>query len=189
MPLPEEKRYTYADILEWNDEKRYELYSGELVALSSPANIHQEIVADLVRQFGNYLIGKKYKVYPAPFDVRLFERDGDKPWDIDTMVQPDISVVCDPRKTEGHGCKGAPDLVVEVLSPSTQRCDRRTKFNLYQKAGVSEYWVVDPESQVVLVHTLEEEQYCIPIAYTAKAVVPVTVLDDCKIDLNTVFVP
>ena len=186
-PLPQAQHYTFADLLTWEDRTRYELYDGQPVALASPSNVHQEICMALSAQIYNFLRGKKCKVYPAPFDVRLFEEAGDAPEDVYTVVQPDISVVCDPGKLADAGCKGAPDLILEVLSPSTQRHDRLTKFNLYQQAGVREYWIVDPEARVVLVHTLEDGHYHSPAAYSAGASVPVGVLEDCRIDLSTVF--
>ncbi len=102
------------------------------------------------------------------------------------MVQPDISVVCDPGKTDGHGCKGAPDMVVEVTSPSTSRYDKLTKFNLYLQAGVREYWIVDSADRVVSVYLLKDGQYHAAV-YGADSSVTVDVLDDCTIDLSTVF--
>lgn len=187
MTLPAEKRYTYGDLLAWDDSVRYELYDGQPVALASPSNVHQEVCMELSRQLANYLVGKNCKVYPAPFDVRLFEEEGDGPEDVSVVVQPDISVICDKRKTDGHGCKGAPDMVIEVLSSSTARYDRIVKFDLYQQAGVREYWIVDPEARVASVYTLEEGQYHAAVAYPAGFTVPVEVLEDCHIDLTTVF--
>jgi len=185
-PLPQEKRFTYADMLDWDDNTRYELYDGQPVALASPSNNHQLICMELSRQIANYLVGKRCKVYPAPFDVRLFEEDGDTPEDVSIVVQPDISVVCDSGKTDGHGCKGAPDMVIEVASPSTSRYDKLVKFNLYLQAGVREYWIVDPADRVVSVYLLKDGQYH-AAAYGADSSVPVGVLDDCTIDLSTVF--
>ena len=189
MALPAEKeRYTFADILTWDENERAEIIDGEAVMMAPPSSIHQEIAAELTRQFGNYLEGKRCKVYPAPFGVRLFERDGDAPEDVDTMVEPDISVVCDRSKIDNHGCKGAPDLVIEILSPSTRRHDRLVKLNLYQRAGVREYWIVDPESKSVQVFTqdgggslkLHED-------YGREDVAKVNVLDGCFIELSKVF--
>lgn len=179
--------YTYADILSGNDDTRWELYDGELVALDSPSDIHQEISAALVAQLYNYFSGEKGRVYHAPFDVRLFERVYDQVWEVRDVVQPDISVVCDESKLDKHGCKGAPDLIIEILSPSTQERDRFIKYELYQKAGVREYWVVDPSQQAVAVHTLEDGRYHSPVVYSAEAAVPVGVLENCTIDLTTVF--
>lgn len=187
MPMPKEQYYTYADLLSWEEETRYELYGGQPVALASPSNIHQLVSGELFRQLANYLVGKNCKVYSAPFDVRLFEKADEPPENVDTVVQPDIMIVCDPTKVDRHGIHGAPDLIIEILSDSTRRMDRLTKFNLYQRAGVREYWIVDPMVQVVLVHTLEDGSYYSPVAYNGTASVPVGILDDCSIDLTTVF--
>ena len=186
-PLPQEQRYTYADLLEWEDDTRYELYDGVPVALASPTDVHQRISMALSAQLYNYLIGKKCSVYAAPFDVRLFEEQGDSPEDVDPVVQPDLPVVCDPGKVDRHGVHGAPDLVIEILSDSTRRVDRLTKFSLYQRAGVREYWIVDPEAQTVAVHLLQDGQYGSPDFYAGNAAVPVSVLDGCTVDLARVF--
>ena len=106
MALPAEKeRYTFADVLTWPDNERAEIINGEPVMMAPPPyRVHQEISFEISRQIGNYLDGKRCKVYPAPFGVRLFEQDGDSPEDVDTMVEPDISIVCDPSKLDDHGC-------------------------------------------------------------------------------------
>ena len=189
MALPAEKeRYTFADVLAWEENERAEIIDGEAVMMAPPSSIHQEIAAEVTRQFGNYLEGKRCKVYPAPFGVRLFERNGDAPEDVDTMVEPDLSVVCDRSKIDNHGCKGAPDLVIEILSPSTRRHDRLVKLDLYQRAGVREYWIVDPEYKSVQVFTqdgggslkLHED-------YGREDVAKVNVLDGGFIELSKVF--
>ena len=150
MVLPVEKeRYTFADVLTWGENERIEIINGEAVMMVPPSRIHQKISGEIFRQFANYLEGKKCEVYPAPWGVRLFEKDGDVPDDVDTVVEPDISVICDKNKLDKHGCKGAPDMVIEVLSPSTLRHDRFVKLALYQQAGVREYWVVEPETRTV----------------------------------------
>ena len=141
----------------------------------------------MMGQLYDYLKGKKCKVYAAPFAVRLFERDGDYPEDVDTMVEPDISVVCDTSKLDDIGCKGAPDLVMEILSPTTQRHDRFTKFNLYQQAGVQEYWIVDPASKSVQVFVLDDGRYVAKDFGSAEDIIKVNVLEDCTIDLSQVF--
>ena len=122
--LPEEKRYTYADLLSWEGDVRYELYDGYPMAMSSPSLDHQTVSGELFLQIGTYLRGKKCRVFYAPFDVRIFEQDGDLPQDVRTVLQPDLLVVCDPKKLDERGVRGAPDLVVEVLSPSTAQNDR-----------------------------------------------------------------
>lgn len=187
LALPQEYLYTYADLLEWEGDGRYELYDGRPRAMSSPSDIHQEISMALSAQLYNYLKGKQCKPYAAPFDVRLFAQQGDRPEDTDTVVQPDLMVVCDPEKVDRHGVRGAPDLVIEILSESTRQLDRLVKFSLYQRAGVREYWIVDPANRSVAVHTLEEGAYHGAAAYPFDAVVPVGVLEGCQIDLSAVF--
>lgn len=187
MPLPQEKRYTLADVLVWEESERIELVYGDPVMMAPPARVHQETLMELSAQLYAYLKGKKCKVYPAPFAVRLFERDGDRPEAVDTMVEPDISVICDLNKLDEIGCKGAPDLVIEILSPSTTRHDRFTKFNLYQQAGVREYWIVDPASQSVQVFVLEGGYYVAKDFGAVGDKIRVNVLEDCSIDLSQVF--
>ena len=148
MALPQENRYTLADALAWDEQDRVELIDGYPVMMAPPSRAHQKAVSELNRQLGNYLNGKTCEVYPAPFAVRPFERDGDFPEDVDTMVEPDITVVCDPSKLDDVGCKGAPDLVMEILSPSTQRHDKLTKFNLYQRGWDSGVLDCGPRQQI-----------------------------------------
>lgn len=187
-PPAEKAQYTFADVLAWADDERTELIDGEAVMMAPPSRIHQEIVSELIRQFGNYLEGKRCKVYPAPFAVRLFEKDGDSPEDVDTMVEPDISIVCDRDKLDKHGCKGAPDMVVEILSPSTQRHDRLVKLGLYQRAGVREYWIINPEDQTVQVMLLDGAGVLqLHEVYDRQGVAKVNVLDGCFIELSKVF--
>lgn len=185
-PLPQEQHYAYADIAAWDDGTRYELYDGRPVALASPSDVHQRISMALSVQLGSYLMGKKCSVYAAPFDVRIFEKHGDSPEDVDTVLQPDLMVVCDPDKVDRRGVHGAPDLVIEILSPATAQYDRLIKFNLYLRAGVREYWIVDPAARMVSVHTLADGHYR-TAAYGTDAAVRVGILDDCTIDLSTVF--
>lgn len=188
MPLPQEKRYTLADALTWDEQERIELIYGDPVMMSPPpVRIHQKISGELFGQLRDYLKGKKCEVYHAPFAVRPFERDGDYPEDVDTLVEPDITVVCDPSKLDNIGCKGAPDLVMEILSPSTQRHDKLTKFNLYQRAGVREYWIVDADSKSVQVFLLENDHYIAKDLGAVGDKLKVNVLDDCVIDLTEVF--
>ena len=185
--LLREKHYTYEDLLGWSGPVRYELYDGRPVAMSSPTDTHQMISGEIFRQLANHLLGKQCRAFTAPFDVRLFEQPGDRPRDVDTVVQPDLMVVCDPDKIDRQGVHGAPDLVVEILSPATQRYDRLLKFNRYMRAGVKEYWIVDPDTRSVSVYTLEEGAYHAATVYVADSAVPVGVLEGCEIDLSTVF--
>ena len=187
MPLPQEKRYTLADALTWDESEHIELIYGSPFMMAPPVRRHQEISGELYGQLRDYLKGKKCRVYAAPFAVRLFEQDGDYPENVDTMVEPDISVVCDMSKLDDIGCKGAPDLVMEILSPTTQRHDKFTKFNLYQQAGVQEYWIVDPASKSVQVFVLDDGHYVAKDFGTIEDTVKVNVLENCTIDLSQVF--
>ena len=188
MPMSAPKdHYTFADCLAWGEDERVEIINGEPVMMAPPTRIHQKILMELSRQLANFLEGKKCEVYPAPFAVRLFEKDGDAPEDVDTVVEPDISVVCSQDKLDERGCKGAPDLVAEILSPSTQRHDRLVKLDLYQRAGVREYWIVDPDSSTVQVFLLKDGYLRPHEVYSEKDIAKVNVLDGCFVELSKVF--
>ena len=150
------KRFTYADYLQWDDSVRVELINGEVYEMTpAPLRRHQEILMKLALEIGNFLKGKKdCRLYPAPFDVRLPDK-GDNDIDITTVVQPDISVICDAKKLDERGCLGPPDLVVEIVSPETAAKDMREKLTLYEKHGVKEYWIADPRSETVEVYSLK----------------------------------
>ena len=189
MAQPAEKaRYTFADVLTWNENERIEIINGEALMMAPPSRVHQEISGEIFRQLANYLEGKKCRVYAAPFAVRLFERDVEAPEDVDTMVEPDLSVVCDSDKLDKYGCKGAPDVVIEILSPSTQRHDRLVKLGLYQRAGVREYWIVNPEDQTVQVMLLDGGGILqLHEVYDRTGVAKINSLEGCFIELNKVF--
>ncbi|MDI1276343.1 Uma2 family endonuclease [Methylobacter sp.] len=124
--------------------------------MTAPQRLHQDIVFELGRQVVNYLQGKPCKGYTAHFDVRLPRKD-EADANVETVVQPDLSVICDPAKLDKQGCRGAPDWIVEVLSPSTALKDMNTKRGLYQLHGVQEYWIIHPEDRWILVYTLDEQ--------------------------------
>ena len=189
MAQPAEKaRYTFADAHTWNENERIEIINGEALMMAPPSRVHQEISGEIFRQLANYLEGKKCRVYAAPFAVRLFERDVEAPEDVDTMVEPDLSVVCDSDKLDKYGCKGAPDVVIEILSPSTQRHDRLVKLGLYQRAGVREYWIVNPEDQTVQVMLLDGGGILqLHEVYDRTGVAKINSLEGCFIELNKVF--
>jgi Uma2 family endonuclease len=138
-PIPKEDRsYTFKDYLEWPEGERWELIEGVAYNMTpSPSRSHQRISVALVDQIFQYLKGKKCEMYHAPFDVRLLEGE-EEDGEVRTVVQPDIVVVCDPSKLDEKGCKGSPDLIMEILSPSTASKDYITKLNLYEKNKVSE---------------------------------------------------
>lgn len=188
MVLPARKgRYTFADCLTWGEDERIEIINGEAFMMAPSSRVHQEISGALFTQLYNFLEGKECRVYAAPFAVRLFEQDGIPPEDVDTMVEPDISVVCDRDKLDKYGCKGAPDLIIEILSPSTRRRDRLVKLGLYQRAGVREYWIVNPEDKAVQVLTLANGLLLPHEDYGQEDVAEVNVLEGCFIDLGKVF--
>ena len=144
--------YSYRDYVKWNDSQRWELIDGKACAMSpAPSLVHQRIVVKLTHSLEEYLSGKACIVFSAPVDV-VFEDDEDT----DTIVQPDLAVVCDPTKLRKNKIVGAPDLVVEVLSPSTGGHDSITKKQVYQRAGVKEYWIVSPDEKTVFKHVLDE---------------------------------
>ncbi len=156
--------------------------------MAAPSKIHQKISGELFRQLANYLEGKKCEACSAPFGVRLFEQAGDVPEDVDTVVEPDISVVCDRSRLDQYGCKGAPDLIIEILSPSSLRHDRLVKLNLYQRAGVREYWIVDPKNRSVMVFLPDRSgSFRLREDYGREDVAKVSVLDGCFIELSKVF--
>jgi len=149
-------KYTYADLAQWPEDERWELIEGIPYAMTAPQRLHQKIVSELGRQIGNYLQGKTCEIYVAPFDVRLPYRD-EADNDVETVVQPDLSVICDPSKLDKKGCRGAPDWIIEVLSPSTALKDMNAKRSLYQQHGVQEYWIIHPEDRWIIVYTLDEQ--------------------------------
>ena len=189
MAVPAEKKmkYTLADCLGWEEGTRGEIIDGEAVMMAPPSTAHQLISMELARQLANFLEGRKCRVLPAPFAVRLFERAGDKPEDVQTVVEPDLSVVCDSAKLDKYGCRGAPDLVVEVLSPSTQRHDRLVKLDLYQRAGVRDYWIVSPDEQTVQVLLLRGGLLLPHELYGPEDIAKVNVLEGCFVELSKVF--
>ena len=188
MEQPIEKYYTFADILSWSEDIRAEIIDGELYMMSPPLRIHQYVQTQLFLQIGKFLEDKTCAVYVAPFSVRPLEKDGDRPKDVDTLVEPDITVVCDHSKLDKYGCKGAPDLVVEILSPSTARRDRFVKLNLYNRAKVREYWIVDPFNYTLEVLLPDENgRLAVSAVYTREDTAPITVLPGCMIDLTKVL--
>ena len=175
------KRYTYADYLTWDDDKRYELIDGVPYLMSAPTVQHQRILGRLFLKIGNFLDGKSCEVFLAPFDVRLNADTSD-----DTVVQPDIVIICDESIMMKTGCISAPDMVIEVLSPSTSMRDRALKLELYQRTGVREYWIVDPEEKFLHTHILDNGRYYIR-CYTENETASVHILEDCEINLADVF--
>jgi len=171
-----EKRYTYADYLQWPDDTRCELIDGEVFRLApTPLIEHQEVAGEVYCQLRNQLDGKPCRPYIAPVDVRLPRAD-EADAAIDTVVQPDVLVVCDPAKIDRRGVRGAPDWLLEVLSPSTAAHDQIAKRRTYERAGVREYWLVHPSDRTLTVYVLENGQYGRPDIYELKDETPIGVL-------------
>ncbi len=184
-----EERYTYADYLTWDDNHRWEIINGKAINMPpAPSRKHQALSVELVSQIHTQLKGKTCEVYHAPFDVRLVFGTP-KEGDIDNVVQPDISVICDPAKLDDKGCLGAPDLVIEILSPSTSRKDKMDKFFLYEHCGVKEYWLISPDDKMVEVFKLGEDgSFGRPDLYSEKDTVKSHAVKGLIIDLNGVLV-
>ena len=153
------KQYTYADYLTWTFDDRLELIKGWIYKMSpAPRRKHQKVSFQLLMSFGNYFNNKLCEVYEAPFDVRLKKNKGSDS-EVNTVVQPDISVFCDLSKLDDRGAIDAPDLVVEITSDSTMKKDYNEKFNLYEENGVQEYWIVNPDLKSMEIFTKVEEKF------------------------------
>jgi Uma2 family endonuclease len=182
------KTYSYADYLLWNFEERVELILGKIFKMSpGPRTAHQKVVTNLFREFAVFLKGKKCQVFVAPFDVRLPATKGSDNKQIITVVQPDICVVCDENKIDERGCLGAPDFIIEITSPYSASKDTVNKFNLYESAGVLEYWIVWPEEKTVQVYDLKEGSYQLRDNYEFEGKILVNVLPGLELDLKEIF--
>ena len=187
MPLPEKnKKYTYADYLTWSEEERWEIINGIPYLQAAPTWQYQAVLLELARQFANYLQDKSCRVFTAPFDLRIPEAN-EKDEETTNVVQPDIIIICDKSGLKKTGYYGVPELIIEVVSPSTGQKDKIEKFNLYEKAGVKEYWIVEPDEKVVMVFTLEEGRYGRPQMYSEEDKVKVSIFDNLVIELKPVF--
>ena len=169
--------YTEEDYYNLPENVRAELIDGQIYYMAAPSRIHQKILNFLNTEINIYIRSKdgSCEVYPAPFAVKLFE-DDDK-----TVVEPDISVICDPNKLTDRGCTGAPDWIVEIVSPSTSSHDYIRKLNLYAKAGVKEYWIIDPRTEKVFVYHLDQADVNAD-SYTFQDKIKVNIYDDLWID-------
>ena len=179
--------YTYGDYLKWDDDERWELIDGVAYNMTpAPSRFHQQVSAELCTQFVTLLRGGSCKVYSAPFDVRLPEGD-EADEAVKTVVQPDISIICDPSKLDDKGCKGSPDLIVEILSQATARKDMKEKLLRYERAGVREYWIADPVGKMITVYKRTDGGlFGRPDVYGEEERIKVGILD-LEVDLKTVF--
>ncbi len=156
------KKYSYADYLQWTFQDRLELFKGKIFKMSpAPSSNHQRVSRRVVRAFLDLFNDDGCQVYFAPFDVRLIGKKTMKKADKDiyTVVQPDVCIICDKNKIDEKGCIGAPDLIVEILSPGNTKKEMNEKYDLYEDAGVREYWLVDPVNCVVFVYVLKNNVF------------------------------
>lgn len=171
--------YTEEDYYNLPENVRAELINGQFYYMSAPSRIHQEILNFLNTEINIYLRSKKSpcKIYPAPFSVKLF-KDDDK-----IIVEPDISVICDPSKLTDQGCTGAPDWITEIVSPGNPGHDYVRKLNLYVDAGVREYWIIDPGKKRIFVYFLEKAKFEVE-TYALQNKIKVNIYDDLWIDFT-----
>lgn len=181
MPLPQSKNYTEEDYYNLPESIRAELIDGDIYYQAAPSRVHQEILMELSGTIRDYIKSKNgpCKVYPSPFAVKLRE-------DKNTIVEPDISVICDRGKLTDKGCTGAPDWIIEIVSPGNSSHDYIKKLNLYADAGVREYWIVNPINQSVYVYYLEESQFKTN-AYGFQDRIKVNIYDDLNIDFKEIY--
>ena len=192
LNLDQNKRYSYADYLTWMDDVRRELFDGFIKLMTpAPSRQHQKISAKLMKIWGVYLENRQCEVYHAPSDVR-FPKDKTNKEDkqVFTVLQPDVYVICDLTKMDDRGCIGAPDLVIEIISPKNPQRDTKDKFEIYQQHGVREYWIVGPNDETVTVFVLDENgKFQFKGMYSGDDKIPVNIFNgDLKIDLKEVFV-
>jgi Uma2 family endonuclease len=185
--IVENKLYTYAYYKNYPENERVEIINGQIYAMvAAPTRIHQKIIMELSTIINNYIKSNKgpCEVYSAPFDVML--NDSKNLDDCRNIVQPDISVICDRNKLTDKGCLGAPDMIVEVVSPFNTSSDYVRKLNLYEHYKVREYWIVNPMKETILVYILDDTmQYAAPENYTFKDKIKVGIYDTLEIDFDS----
>jgi len=181
------KIYTYADYLKFEYEEMVELIRGKIFRMSAgPKSFHQDISRNLGTEIANFLKGKNCKIYYAPFDVVLPVKNESKDKST-TVVQPDICVICDRSKIDEAGCFGAPDFIVEIISPSTSKKDMNDKLSIYEEAGVKEYWIVFPKDETINMFSLKDGKYRLQKMYTKTEQISPVTLPDLTIDLESIF--
>lgn len=188
MPIPEsKKKYTYADYLTWPEGERWEIIDGIPYLQAAPTWQHQAISGNIFGQFFEYLKNKPCQVFAAPFDLRLPEAK-EKDEETTIVTQPDLVIICNRVGLKGTGYYGMPELIIEITSPSTGKMDRLIKFNKFEKAGVKEYWIVEPEQKIVSVFVLQDNnRYGRPEMYAEEDQITVSIFPDLLIDLKSIF--
>jgi Uma2 family endonuclease len=185
LALKKKEKYTYGDYLKWPDNIKCEIINGVVYDMApAPLRKHQAIARDILVQIAGFLKDKSCRVYAAPFDVRLPNK-GVKNDQIDTVVQPDISVICDRKKLDERGCVGAPDLIIEIVSSGTASKDLKEKFALYERHGVKEYWIVQPEEKMIMVFIRgKNNEYGKPRVYSSEDTIISKKVKGISVDLN-----
>jgi Uma2 family endonuclease len=182
------KTYSYADYLQWTFEDRLELIKGKIFKMTpAPAAIHQRISWIISGELYSYLKDKNCQAYSAPFDVRLPRTGENEDKKIVTVVQPDVCIICDPAKVDARGCTGAPDIVIEILSPGNNQKEVRNKYEVYEESGVREYWIVSPVEKTFLQYNLIDGQYQTARPMTTGDIITTTILPGFELNLETVF--
>lgn len=178
MALAQNRIFTIEDIYNLPEGERAELIDGQIYMMAPPSRRHQEIIGSLYRKIADYIDMKRgaYKVYLAPFAVFLNNNNVN-------YVEPDISIICDKNKLDDKGCNGAPDWIIEIVSPSSKRMDYYIKLFKYRTAGVREYWIVDPIREMILVYNFENDDY---EQYSFSEIVKVRIYDDFEINFTTI---
>ncbi|POY36679.1 hypothetical protein C3K47_09945 [Solitalea longa] len=180
-------QYTYADYLQWTIDERLELINGKIFKMSpGPNRVHQSLTGSIYVFLFNFLKHKSCKVFIAPFDIRL-PRKSKEDKDIITVVQPDVCVVCDSEKIDDKGVVGAPDIVVEVLSPGNNAKELKYKYEVYEESGVKEYWIVSPQNKTFLIYTLKEGQFQPSKLMTSGDTITTSILPGFVLDLTELF--
>ena len=179
--------YTYADYLQWKFEERLELFRGRIFKMSAPNTDHQKVSGRFHAGMWGFLENKKCQLFSAPFDVRLPVKNKKRDEEITTVVQPDLCVICDENKLDTRGCCGAPDIAVEILSPGNSRKEVQSKFELYEEAGVQEYWIVSPVFEHIIIYSLQNGKYIGSKPYAAGEIVTSAVLPGLKMEVKDIF--
>lgn len=185
------KKFTYADYISWSFSDAVEIIRGRVFKMAAPLSNHQKVAGNIFGIFNSFLYRKKCNAYIAPFDVRLpkplSKRKSDT--DIETVLQPDVCIICDLSKIERRGCLGAPDLIIEILSKSTANKDAKDKFEVYEEAGVREYWMVSMQDETVLVYRLNEQNSYVADhrPYVTSDIIRVGIFEDFFIPVEEIF--
>ncbi len=182
--------YSYADYLTWKFDQALEIIKGKIFKMAAPSSLHQDIFRVLFLALGNHFKNQRCRLYSAPFDVRLLDRKkslkANK--DVFTVIQPDICIICDLKKIDKAGCLGAPDLMIEILSPGNSKREMKTKKELYAESGVKEYWVVDPNTETITRFNFNDEGVTTSTdIFVSDDVMPSLIFPDFALNLIELF--